>query len=142
MNKIVLYCIDKSKKLKCRLLQFLFGALRVNNGLVELTLSPPKSGKTRGHTQIFAFLERKKNRLYEYFSLSLALSLALSLSLACILVYSVSCLVRTCNSLSMDLTRASLKLQQQRWGRCQKKIIKLSFKIITFVHLTALFIQT
>ena len=27
---------DKSKKLKCRLLQFLFGALRVNNRFPEL----------------------------------------------------------------------------------------------------------
>ena len=32
-NQALFSSKDKSKKLKCRLLQFLFGALRVNSGL-------------------------------------------------------------------------------------------------------------
>ena len=31
-NQVLFSSKDKSKKLKCRLLQFLFGALRVNKG--------------------------------------------------------------------------------------------------------------
>ena len=33
-NQALFSSKDKSKKLKCRLLQFLFGTLRVNNGLL------------------------------------------------------------------------------------------------------------
>ena len=32
-NQVLFSSKDKSKKLKCRLLQFLFGALRVNNAV-------------------------------------------------------------------------------------------------------------
>ena len=40
-NQALFSSKDKSKKLKCRLLQFLFGALRVNNGVFwgKMTIS-------------------------------------------------------------------------------------------------------
>ena len=42
-NQVLYFSKDKSKKLKCRLLQFLFGALRVNPdlwpGLPEFSVS-------------------------------------------------------------------------------------------------------
>ena len=42
-NQALFSSKDKSKKLKCRLLQFLFGALRVNTGF------NPYSGKIAGN---------------------------------------------------------------------------------------------
>ena len=43
-NQALFSSKDKSKKLKCRLLQFLFGALRVKEftGVTEMTLSGSK----------------------------------------------------------------------------------------------------
>ena len=46
-NQALFSSKDKSKKLKCRLLQFLFGALRVNNFIVCVCLHPYKI-KQRG----------------------------------------------------------------------------------------------
>ena len=57
-NQAIFSSTDKSKKLKCRLLQFLFGALRVkeNANASTCTLSNPiRLRKTKLHT-ILAFL--------------------------------------------------------------------------------------
>ena len=38
-NQALFSSNDKSKKLKCRLLQFLFGALRINGEIMQTSLS-------------------------------------------------------------------------------------------------------
>ena len=37
-NQALFFWKDESKKLKCRLLQFLFGALRVNSSTIQLLI--------------------------------------------------------------------------------------------------------
>ena len=57
-NQALFSSKDKSKKLKCRLLQFMFGALRVNSSLnFERTLSSMDAN--RKSQKLFLF---KKNR--------------------------------------------------------------------------------
>ena len=45
-NQALFFLKDKSKKLKCRLLQFLFGALRVKQAVLAVLLSACYSGLT------------------------------------------------------------------------------------------------
>ena len=52
-NQTIFSSKDKSKKLKCRLLQFLFSALRVNGRLLQFLFS---ALRVNGHITLAQFL--------------------------------------------------------------------------------------
>ena len=57
-NQALFSSKDKSKKLKCRLLQFLFGALRVKNMCISILILMTlcKGRKKQDYTGIMSFL--------------------------------------------------------------------------------------